>query len=125
MINKRSNVFETNSSSVHTVTINTGNVNDLEVQSDGYVHVSLNYYGKEFDWYNNSYDKLCYAILTVCYTKGIYLDWCDRYEELDEQAYEEEYNYWKDCLQDLLDTEEYKLIEECVVTEINRQNRIC
>ena len=126
MINKRSNVFETNSSSVHTVKIDTGNVNDLVVEKDGYIHLSMPYYGKTFDQFNNSFDKLCYAILVVCYTHHIYLDWCPRNEEhMDEQDYEDEMNYWKDSLDDLTELDEFREIQECVITELDGQNRIC
>ena len=125
MINKRSNVFETNSSSVHTVTIDTGNINDLVVEKDGYIHLSLPYYGKHFDQFNNSYDKLCYAILVVCYTHGVYLEWCDRFEEMPEEYYDEEVNFWRDSLSDLLDTQEYKDIEECVIIELRKYNVEC
>ena len=126
MLNRRQNVFETNSSSVHTITLDTGCTKDLILQKDGYVHLSLPYYGKHFDSFNNSYDKLCYAILIVCYTHHIYLEWNSRYEEfLDEAEYEEEMTYWRDSLQDLLDTPEYNLIESCVVEEFYKQDKVC
>ena len=126
MITRRSNVFETNSSSVHTITIDTGNINDLEVQRDGYIHLSMPYYGKQFDRFNNSYDKLCYALLVVCYTHGIYLDWDpDNEEYMSEQEYEDECNYWKDCLEDLMSLEEYHIIEQCVISELKKNNKEC
>jgi hypothetical protein len=120
MINKRKNVFETNSSSVHTITLNGNNINDLKVDKDGYVHLELGYYGKDYEEYNNSYDKLCYAILTVCYTRGIFLPYL-----YSEEPTEEDIEDWKSCLEDLMDTYEYKQIEECVCVELNRQNRVC
>ena len=46
MLNKRINVFETNSSSVHSITLDGTNVNDIVVSDDGYVHVKLGYFGK-------------------------------------------------------------------------------
>ena len=120
MINKRSNVFETNSSSVHTLTLGSS-INDIVVGDDGYVHVELGYYGKDVNLYNNSYDKLCYALLTVCYTRGIYIGFYYGSEDPSEEAIED----WKYCLSDLMDTEEYSCIEDCVKTELNRQNRVC
>ena len=120
MINRRSNVFETNSSSVHTITLEGHNVNDLVVEKDGYIHISLPYYGKELMSYNNSYDKLCYAILLVCYTTGLGYITCYCDDDSDEAV-----DDWKDCVEELKAREEYQEIEECVVTEINRQNRIC
>ena len=125
MLNRRSKVFETNSSSVHTITIDSGNVNDLVVETDGYIHLSLPYYGRMFDSFNNSYDKLCYAILTVCYTRNIYLCGPSNNEEMSVNEYLEECQHFKDSVKDLMLLPEYREIEECVVTEINRQNRIC
>ena len=125
MINRRSNVFETNSSSVHTVTLSDNSVNDLKVSKDGYVHLSMGYYGKEFNYFNNSYDKLSYAILTICYTHGIFLDWYDDSEELSEDDYESACSYWIDSLEDLMDTTEYKEVEKCVVSEMTKQGNIC
>lgn len=118
MLNKRLNVFETNSSSVHTITLDGSNVNDLVVQCDGYVHLEMPYYGKQKQSFNNSYDKLCYALLIACYVNGVYLPYC--YSEDDDDL-----NYWGECVSDLQDTQDYKNIEECVVTELNRQNRVC
>ena len=59
MLNTRMNVFETNSSSVHSLTFGNNNENDLVVENDGYIHLSMPYYGKLFDVFSNSYDKLC------------------------------------------------------------------
>ena len=121
MFNKRSNVFETNSSSVHTLTIG-NSINDLVVDKDGYVHVQLGYYGKDVNSYNNAYDKLCYALLVVCYSRRIYLPY---YFDNNYEFTEEDLEDWKSCLDELTETYEYKDIEECVKTELNRQNRIC
>lgn len=126
MLNKRINVFETNSSSVHSLTIGEYNENDLVVEKDGYIHLSMPYYGKSFDVFSNSYDKLCYALLVVCYTHGIYLDWyyppdCN----LSEEDWETECDYWRCSLSDLEDTIEYQAIEECVISEMTRIGKPC
>ena len=120
MLNKRLNVFETNSSSVHSITIDGTNVNDIVVEKDGYIHLSLPYYGKNKYSYNNSYDKLCYAVLLACYASRIYIPYIYSTDPT-----EEDIEDWKCCCEDLSETEDYKAIEECVITEINRQNRIC
>ena len=119
MLNKRLNVFETNSSSVHSITLDGTNVNDIVVSDDGYVHVKLGYFGKTYDEFNNSYDKLCYVILICCYSYRIPL-YC--YHPTDNP---EDNEGWVECASELVDTIDYKRIEDCVVTELNKQNRIC
>ena len=119
MLNKRLNVFETNSSSVLSITLDGANVNDLVVSDDGFVHVKLGYFGKSYNEFNNSYDKLCYAILVCCYSYRIPL-YC--YYPTDNP---EDTEGWVECAAELVDTVDYKRIEDCVVTELNRQNRIC
>lgn len=122
MLKKRKNVFETNSSSVHTITLDGCNNNDLEVSKDGFVHLSLGYYGKNKRRYQNSYSKLSYLLLVTCYTHGIYLcydSWDDDEQDTDE------FTYWRDALSDLMDTEEYKLIEHCVIDEFHNQGIDC
>lgn len=120
MYNIRKNVFETNSSSVHSVTLDGNNVNDLVVEKDGFIHISLPYYGKNKDSFNNSYDKLCYVILVACYTNRIYIPYI-----YSDDSSEEEVEEWRCLIDELRDTKDYNDIEECVVTELNRQNRVC
>lgn len=48
MKKKRSNTFETNSSSVHTITLDGRAENDLKVERDGYVHLHVRSYGKNY-----------------------------------------------------------------------------
>ena len=120
MLNKRLNVFETNSSSVHSITLNGTNVNDLVVEKDGYIHISLQYYGKNKESYANSYDKLCYLLLVACYSNRVYIPYV-----YSDDPTEEDMEDWRNCCEDLRDTQDYKDIEECVVTELNKQDRIC
>ena len=119
MLNKRLNVFETNSSSVHSITLDGTNVNDIVVSDDGYVHVKLGYFGTNYNEFNNSYDKLCYSILVCCYGYRIPL-YC--YYPTD---CPEDNEGWVECALELVETIDYKRIEDCVVTELNRQNRVC
>ena len=83
MKKKRSNTFETNSSSVHTITLDGRAENDLKVERDGYVHLRVRSYGKNYAAYHGAEDKLMYAILIVCYTHGIWLSW--DYDYIDER----------------------------------------
>ena len=60
----RRNIWETNSSSVHTLQISDDNmsVSELDVHSDGYVYVELDeYYGKDCKDYDTQMDKLKYV----------------------------------------------------------------
>ena len=119
MRNVRNAVFETNSSSVHSITLDGTNVNNLVVYDDGYVHVRLGYFGKTYDEFYDSYTKLCYAILVCCCGYRIPL-YCYYPEDCLEDI-----DGWIEYASELTDTADYKLIEECVVTELNRQNKSC
>ncbi len=63
----RRNVFETNSSSIHSLTIRSGNTNssDLHVDTDNRVEVDFGEFGWEECNYSDQYTKLQY-ILTMC-----------------------------------------------------------
>ncbi len=58
----RRNVFETNSSSMHSVTIAQGNRTDSLPVEDGKIVVTGNEFGWELETYNNAYIKLSYLI---------------------------------------------------------------
>lgn len=71
----RKGVWETNSSSQHTLQISADLMKDCEltVKKDGYVHVNLNeYYGREFREYTTQEEKLKY----ICTWMFIYYG-CD------------------------------------------------
>lgn len=60
----RDGVFETNSSSLHTLQISFKGIQKckLKIDDDGYIHVNLNtYFGKEFNDYTGQADKLKYV----------------------------------------------------------------
>lgn len=58
----RKGLFETNSSSVHTLTISGDGMEEshLRVGSGGYIHVPLRYFGRESGLYTEQMDKLSY-----------------------------------------------------------------
>ena len=73
MLQIRREVFETNSSSTHSVSIQTGGEkhialedSHLIVSADGYVHVELGQYGWEVESYYDQIDRLSY-LLTMAY----------------------------------------------------------
>ena len=64
----RNNVFETNSSSQHSLVISEDGLEPSEFTLDenGYIHVGYGSFGKEYEIYTTQYDKLSYLI-TLCY----------------------------------------------------------
>ena len=103
----RRNVFETNSSSCHSFTIENGRtVNNLVVEDDGYVHTELGEFGWEIEDYYDSATKLAYILLVA--------------------AHFVKCNFWsfysKDFDKTLIsfkETDLYKEIEEVVKLEMN------
>ncbi len=65
----RDGVWETNSSSVHSMVVkNTGLRNcRLKPRADGYIHVPLHYYGLEEKYYWTQKEKLAYLLTCVAY----------------------------------------------------------
>lgn len=60
----RFNIFETNSSSVHTLQISNDlmTMNELTIEKDGYVHIMLDqYYGRDLKEYKTQKEKLKYV----------------------------------------------------------------
>lgn len=68
MLNIRTSVFETNSSSCHSFTINSGKQigkSVLPIKDDGYIYVSLGEYGWGPEDYKYQQDKLSYLVTLV------------------------------------------------------------
>lgn len=84
----RCGVFETNSSSTHSVSVkrNKGlQQNWMTVGKDGYIHASLGEFGWEIETYCEQPDKLSY-LLTMAYMKNppsVY-SWSDEYSQPDD-----------------------------------------
>ena len=68
----RKNVFETNSSSVHSLVIsNDGREpSEFKVNKDGYIEVDFGEFGKDERLYTSQYDKLSYLITCLYYLSG-------------------------------------------------------
>ena len=64
----RKHVFETNSSSVHTLSISKDGIEPSKfiLDKDGYLHTDFGSFGKNYDIFNSQYEKLSYLI-TLCY----------------------------------------------------------
>ena len=68
----RKNVWETNSSSVHSLSVSKKGLekSELEPSKDGYIHVTMQYFGRELNYYYSQMDKLCYLLVCCCYMAG-------------------------------------------------------
>ena len=78
--NIRSNVFETNSSSVHTITIS----NNFPQSIDNYIFFDRGEYGWEWEIYNSSQDKANYlyeCMIDLFYHNNSLKEKCDRIRE--------------------------------------------
>ena len=67
----RNGVFETNSSSVHTLSISKDGMEEsyLPVDSEGYILTDFGSFGKDLQYYTTQEEKLSYLI-TCCYYLG-------------------------------------------------------
>lgn len=74
MRQQRTGVFETNSSSVHTVTFSREDIMpcNMKLDTDGKIHVRYGTFGTEDAIYDDQMDKLSYLI-TLCW----YISWDD------------------------------------------------
>lgn len=68
----RKNVFETNSSSVHSLAIsNDGRESsEFKLNKHGEIEVDFGQFGKDLCFYNSQYDKLSYLITCLYYLSG-------------------------------------------------------
>ena len=81
----RKDVFETNSSSVHTLQISNDGLepSELKLNKDGNIEVEFGEFEKDYRIYNNQYEKLQYLISFIAYNYGYYYDLDDLYENYD------------------------------------------
>lgn len=79
----RNNVFETNSSSVHSLVIsNEGREpSEFKLNKNGEIEVDFGQFGKDLCYYTSQYDKLSYLITCLYYLSGWDIeDIYDKYE---------------------------------------------
>jgi len=71
----RNQVFETNSSSVHTIIFSNDGLepSNLPVK-DGMIQIDFGKFGKELNYYNSQYDKLSYLITCLYYLSSFGYD---------------------------------------------------
>jgi len=68
----RKNVFETNSSSVHSLVISNGGrePSEFKLNKNGEIEVDFGQFGKDLHYYTSQYDKLSYLITCLYYLSG-------------------------------------------------------
>lgn len=103
----RCGVFETNSSSTHSVSIK--HDHSLPVSEDGYVHVSMGRFGWEIKTYKDPIDKLSY-LLTMLYMK---------HDDIRLVGWEENAEKMREIVKKLSDTEDFKQISDVVASHAN------
>ena len=81
----RKNVFETNSSSVHTLQISKDGLepSELKLNKDGNIEVEFGEFEKDYRIYSTQYEKLQYLISFIAYNHNYYYDLDDLYESYD------------------------------------------
>ena len=101
----RRNVFETNSSSTHSITFSrrdqTAESNHLPIEDDGYIHMRLGEFGWEINSYTDQYNKLSY-LLTMCAELNGIDFWC-----INDATFES-------SLEELYDCDEFQLISSVI-----------
>ena len=77
----RQKMYETNSSSVHTLSIDSSGLkpSNLPMDEEGYILIDYGSFGKDLEYFKTQFEKLSYLV-TCCYyvSSGFYLD--DVYE---------------------------------------------
>ena len=78
----RNGVFETNSSSVHSISICNRELeqNKMLIADDGYIHIELGEFGWAIRNYSDQYSKLSYLITMAVHLNDFYI-WCCNQEE--------------------------------------------
>lgn len=78
----RNKIFETNSSSVHSLQIDGSGIepSKLKIDKDGYINVEFGSFGKEYRIYSSQYEKLQYLITCLYYLHNSVEEIYDSYE---------------------------------------------
>lgn len=100
----RRSVFETNSSSTHSISIKKNNAieeNMMQIDDDGYIHAALGEFGWEIENYYSQCDRLSYLLTMAAHKNGFYI-WCSRDGELTNEIAE------------FVETDDFKRISDAV-----------
>lgn len=104
MIQIRKGVFETNSSSMHSITFSGKELeeNKMAIDYDGYIHATFGEFGWEVESYYDQGTKLSYLLTMAMHLNDFYV-WCCRSTEDAEREIEE-----------FMQTEDFKRISDAV-----------
>lgn len=104
----RRSVFETNSSSTHSVTIRHKGLaqNIMKVHSDGFIHTELGEFGWEVVNYRDQEDRLSYLVTMLAEKNGVNTWWKDD-------------RSLKDLVKELMKTPDFKRVSEEVGDHAN------
>ena len=82
MFKIRKNVFESNSSSVHTLVISKQGREPSKFipDEDGYIHVDYGCFGRNYQIYDSQYEKLSYLVTLCAYCANLYGQTKDTYQ---------------------------------------------
>ena len=107
----RRSVFETNSSSTHSITITHGRIsnNSIRVGSDGYIHTELDDFGWEVCDYRSQAERLSYLVTMLAVKSDVTLWIYDANENRTD----------KDIVEDIMKTREFEKLSD----EIGRHAR--
>jgi hypothetical protein len=107
----RRSVFETNSSSTHSITITHGRIsnNSIRVGSDGYIHTELDDFGWEVCDYRSQAERLSYLVTMLAVKSDVTLWIYDANENRTD----------KDIVEDIMETREFEKLSD----EIGRHAR--
>lgn len=115
----RRNVFETNSSSVHSFTIDGSATNNIKLDKEGVISIRLRRFNGEEEHIEDSYTKLQFLIETILYINGILVPYHSHYgfksgkccwaEDITDEIVEE----WSGAIDDLQNTADWgRLLKE-------------
>ena len=85
----RCSVFETNSSSMHSITLGHRGLkeNAMMIEDDGYIHAKFGEFGWEIESYDSQRDKLSYLLTMAMHKNGFYIYYSDT-EEIEREIEE-------------------------------------
>lgn len=109
----RRNVFETNSSSTHSITIRHDELeqNYMKIHDDGYIHTQLREFGWEIEDYESQEDRLSYLLTMLAEKNGLstWLRTCETDELMNTQDFKrisKEIGEYADCSGVIVDPSE-------------------
>lgn len=105
----RNQVFETNSSSTHSISFTTRDYleeNKMIIDDDGYIHAEFGEYGWEIESYYDQESKLSYLLTMTAQVNGMYPDCYNHNEQLE-------------MIDKFMETDDFKEISDAIAEYAN------